>query len=124
MDYEAGEAQQEINHILAERITMKDTAAMEYVMSNPDGRWFVSRLLENCHVDSMLGLMRADGCMVMDPNAMMVQEGGRRVGLVLKNNILSMPGGLTLYHAMEQERKEYAQQQEEIKRSIVERYEE
>ncbi len=124
MDYIADEREQEINSILSENLIMRDKAAMDYVMESPEGRWFVSRLLENCNVDSMLGLIRSDGGIVMDTNAMMVQEGARRVGLILKENILNLPDGLRLLHTMEDEKKSYSEQQEEIRRSIISKYEE
>ena len=41
---------------------------------------------------------------------------------MIKENILSMGDGLSLYHQMESESKAYNDQQEEIKRSIVSRY--
>ncbi len=120
--YDIGEMHQEINKVLSDNVAGRDKAAISYVMESPDGRWFVSRLLENCHIDSALGLLRSDGSMVMDTNAMLVQEGERRVGLVIKENILSMGDGLSLYYQMESESKAYNDQQEEIKRSIVSRY--
>lgn len=120
--YDIGEMHQEINKVLSDNVAGRDKAAISYVMNSPDGRWFVARLLENCHIDSVLGLLRSDGSMVMDTNAMLVQEGERRVGLVIKENILSMGDGLSLYHQMESETKAYNDQQEEIKRSIVSRY--
>ena len=120
--YDIGEMHQEINKVLSDNVAGRDKAAISYVMNSPDGRWFVARLLENCHVDSALGLLRSDGSVVMDTNAMLVQEGERRVGLVIKENILSMGDGLSLYHQMEAESKAYNDQQEEIKRSIVSRY--
>ncbi len=124
MEYIAGEREQEINKALSENLIMRDKAAIDYVMADEHGRWFISRLLENCNVDSMLGLIRSDGNIVMDTNAMMLQEGARRVGLILKENVLSLPDGLKLFHAMESERKSYNEQQEEIRRSIIEKYEE
>lgn len=124
MEYIAGEREQEINKVLSENLIMRDKAAIDYVMADEHGRWFISRLLENCNVDSVLGLIRSDGNIVMDTNAMMLQEGARRVGLILKENVLSLPDGLKLFHTMESERKSYNEQQEEIRRSIIEKYEE
>ena len=109
--YDIGEMHQEINKVLSDNVAGRDKAAISYVMESPDGRWFVARLLENCHIDSALGLLRSDGSMVMDTNAMLVQEGERRVGLVIKENILSMGDGLSLYHQMESESKAYNDQQ-------------
>lgn len=121
MEYDMAETQQEIYKVLSENLAMKDKAAVAYVMNSSDGRWFVSRLLENCHVDSALGVLRNDGNMVMDTNAMLVQEGERRVGLILKSNVLSLSDGLSLYHQMEAETKLFNDQQAEIKKSIISR---
>ena len=44
---EYAEMNQEIGRVVSENILSRDKAALEYVMSSPDGRWFVSRLLKN-----------------------------------------------------------------------------
>lgn len=124
MEYDKSEMYQEINRVAAESAALRDKAAIEYVMGNPHGRWFVSRLLENCHVNSMLGIIRDDGGMVMDTNAMLVQEGERRVGLMLRNNIAGMSDGLRLLQLMEVEEKSYNDRQQEIKNTIIAKYEE
>ncbi len=124
MEYDKSEMYQEINRVAAESAALRDKAAIEYVMSNPHGRWFVSRLLENCHVNSMLGIIRDDGGMVMDTNAMLVQEGERRVGLMLRNNIAGMSDGLRLLQLMEVEEKSYNDRQQEIRNTIIAKYEE
>ena len=124
MEYDKSEMYQEINRVAAESAAQRDKAAIEYVMSNPNGRWFVSRLLENCHVNSMLGIIRDDGGMVMDTNAMLVQEGERRVGLMLRNNIAGMSDGLRLLQLMEVEEKNYNDRQQEIRNTIIAKYEE
>jgi len=124
MEYDKSEMYQEINRVAAESAAQRDKAAIEYVMGSPHGRWFVSRLLENCHVNSMLGIVRDDGGMVMDPNAMLVQEGERRVGLMLRNNIAGMSDGLRLLQLMEVEEKSYNDRQQEIRNTIIAKYEE
>lgn len=124
MEYDKSDMYQEINRVTAESAALRDKAAIEYVMNNPNGRWFVSRLLENCHVNSMLGILRQDGGMVMDTNAMLVQEGERRVGLMLRSNIASMSDGLKLLHLMESEEKSYNDRQQEIRNTIIAKYEE
>lgn len=124
MEYDKSEMYQEINRVAAESAALRDKAAIEYVMGNPHGRWFVSRLLENCHVNSMLGIIRDDGGMVMDTNAMLVQEGERRVGLMLRNNIAGMSDGLRLLQLMEVEEKSYNDRQQEIRNTIIAKYEE
>lgn len=121
---EYAEMNQEIGRVVSENILSRDKAALEYVMSSPDGRWFVSRLLKNCHVYSTLGLIRADQSMVLDANAMMVQEGERRVGLILRQNILNMPDGASLMYQMEQEARAHDAQLAELRRSVMEKYRE
>lgn len=121
---EYAEMNQEIGRVVSENILSRDKAALEYVMSSPDGRWFVSRLLKNCHVYSALGLIRADQSMVLDANAMMVQEGERRVGLILRQNILNMPDGADLMHQMEKESRSHDAQLAELRRSVMEKYRE
>ena len=121
---EYAEMNQEIGRVVSENILARDKAALEYVMSSSDGRWFVSRLLKNCHVYSALGLIRTDQSMVLDANAMMVQEGERRVGLILRQNILNMPDGASLMYQMEQEARAHDAQLAELRRSVMEKYRE
>ena len=121
---EYAEMNQEIGRVVSENILSRDKAALEYVMSSPDGRWFVSRLLKTCHVYSALGLIRTDQSMVLDANAMMVQEGERRVGLILRQNILNIPDGASLMYQMEQEARAHDAQLAELRRSVMEKYRE
>ena len=121
---EYAEMNQEIGRVVSENILARDKASLEYVMSSPDGRWFVSRILKNCHVYSALGLIRTDQSMVLDANAMMVQEGERRVGLILRQNILNMPDGVNLMHQMEKEARAHDAQLAELRRSVMEKYRE
>lgn len=121
---EYAEMNQEIGRVVSENILARDKASLEYVMSSPDGRWFVSRILKNCHVYSALGLIRTDQSMVLDANAMMVQEGERRVGLILRQNILNMPDGVNLMHQMEKEACAHDAQLAELRRSVMDKYRE
>ena len=121
---EYAEMNQEIGRVVSENIRARDKASLEYVMSSPDGRWFVSRILKNCHVYSALGLIRTDQSMVLDANAMMVQEGERRVGLIRRQNILNMPDGVNLMHQMEKEACAHDAQLAELRRSVMEKYRE
>lgn len=116
----SAESNQEINRIIAKNLLAKDTAALDYMMSSPDGRWFISRLLDNCHVNSMLGIAHPDGRIGVDENIMLIQEGERRVGIMLRRNILSLANGLELLHTMECEKLAHQKQLEEIRRSAVE----
>ena len=121
---EYAEMNQEIGRVVSENILARDKASLKYVMSSPDGRWFVSRILKNCHVYSALGLIRTDQSMVLDANAMMVQEGERRVGLILRQNILNMPDGVNLMHQMEKEACAHDAQLSELRRSVMDKYRE
>lgn len=118
------EINQEIGHVISTSILIKDKAALEYIMSSADGRWFMHRLMKNCHVYTALGLVRTDGSMVLDANAMMVQEGERRIGLILRQNIMNMPDGLRLMHIMESEAKDYEAHLDGLRRAVIERHEE
>ena len=55
---------------------------------------------------------------------MMVQEGERRVGLILRQNILNMPDGVNLMHQMEKEARAHDAQLAELRRSVMEKYRE
>lgn len=123
MDLNA-EINQEIGRVLSEDILTKDKAALEYVMSSEEGRWFVHRLLKNCHVYVPLGMVRTDGSMVMDANAMLVQEGERHIGLIVRQNIMNMPDGLRLMHLMEGEAKDYDAYLAGLRRAVIETHEE
>lgn len=57
----------------------RDEAALRYLLADKNGRWFISRMLERCHVFSST----ADG----NANRMMVMEGERRVGVELYENL-------------------------------------
>ena len=121
---EYAEMNQEIGRVVSENILSRDKAALEYVMSSPDGRWFVSRLLKNCHVYSALGLIRAEHSMVLDANAVRVQEGEGRVGLVLRQNNRNMSDGVSLMPQMEKEACAHDAQLAELRRSVLEKYRE
>ena len=57
----------------------RDEAALRYLLADKNGRWFVYRMLERCHVFSST----ADG----NANRMMMMEGERRVGVELYENL-------------------------------------
>lgn len=122
-EFETSEMQEELNRVLADNLIMRDEAALRYILASPDGRWFVSRLLQSCHIYSALGVYRADGTSVMDTNAMLLQEGERRVGLNIRRNILSLSDGIEVMHQMELETEAADKQMAEIRKSIVDKYE-
>lgn len=77
----------------AEDLKRRDEEAMKFIMENEQGRWFIGRLLENCHINSPMGA-----------DSLPMQEGERRIGLLVRNNIMAMNGGLALMHKLEDER--------------------
>ena len=76
-----------------EYIKEKDEAALKYLVSNENGRWFLARLMEQCGVTDPLDAGNKE--------AMLLKEGARRVGISIRKSILNLkdaPGGLeTLY---------------------------
>ena len=121
--YNTGEIHEEINRSLADNLSMRDEAALKYVLASPDGRWFISRLLQSCHVFSALGVYRTDGTVAMDTNAMLLQEGERRVGLNVRRNIIALTDGMNMLHTMEREAESVERQMAEIRKSIIAKYE-
>lgn len=75
----------------------RDEEAIGFVMSDPRGRWFVSRLLERCHCSM-------SNAAYTDINKLVLHEGERRIGVDMLNNIEQLENGLSLRHAMEDER--------------------
>lgn len=90
----------------------RDENAINYVMATPEGRWFVGRLLNNCHLFSS-----------MSEEHLAVNEGERRVGLIVRNNIMSMENGMELFHKMEKEMEDVARLHEIIREDIHKKHE-
>ncbi len=67
-----------IENLRAEEIR-RDKAALRYILSDERGRWFISRMLERCHVFSATAND--------DTNRMLIMEGERRVGVELYENL-------------------------------------
>ena len=62
--------------------TRRDEAALRYMLADERGRWFISRMLERCHVFTPTAYD--------DINRMLINEGERRVGLELYDRMLSI----------------------------------
>lgn len=80
MEYE-GSAADKLRHIAGGKIAVKDKAALLYMLKEPEGRWFLMRLFERCH------LIGAPPFFEGDVHRLLVMEGERRVGLHLQNLI-------------------------------------
>ena len=80
MEYEISSADK-MRRIAAEKIESKDRAALLYLLDAPDGRWFLMRLFERCHLTGG-GPFPEDNV-----NRLLVMEGERRVGLHIQNII-------------------------------------
>lgn len=72
---------QEMQELLDREQAEKDSRALDYMLSDEDGRWFLMRLFERCHIFSTT--FPNEG----DVNQMMVWEGERRVALNILGNI-------------------------------------
>lgn len=67
-----------IANLRAEEVR-RDEAALRYLLADERGRWFISRMLERCHVFSTTAND--------DMNRMLLMEGERRVGVELYDNL-------------------------------------
>ena len=68
---------------LREEEARRDENALRYLLADERGRWFISRMLERCHVFSST---IPDG----DMSRLLVSEGERRVGLELYENLRAL----------------------------------
>lgn len=103
---------QEVTRAQGLDLKTRDENALNYVMATPEGRWFIGRLLNNCHIFSS-----------MSEEHLAVNEGERRVGLIVRNNIMSMPNGMELFHKMEKEMADVAEVHKTIREDIHKKYE-
>lgn len=69
---------------LREEEARRDENALRYLLDDARGRWFLSRMMERCHVFS--STIPADG----DMSRVLVAEGERRVGLELYTNLRTL----------------------------------
>lgn len=74
-------SKEQAQNIAEEKVRQKDVAALRYLMSDACGRWFLMRLLEQCHVLSPAVFSEEN------INRLLIAEGARRVGLVILHNI-------------------------------------
>ena len=74
----------EARHIVDTDIAHKDTAALDYLLADARGRWFLMRLCERCHIHSTT-YPDEDNI-----NRMLVYEGERRIALNILANISIM----------------------------------
>ena len=93
-----------MRRIADEKVAAKDRAALLHLLDTAEGRWFLMRLFERCH------LVKSTVFLTSDVNEMLVKEGERRVGMYIKS-ILTQNAALlaakqkaeTEYHAFMQE---------------------
>ena len=71
-----------------EAIAKKDAAALNYVLADENGRWFIMRLFEQCH------LINTTFPPDDHTNRMLINEGERRVGLNLLERVVADMGAL------------------------------
>ena len=82
MEHEQSAADK-LRHIANGKIAVKDKAALLYMLNEPEGRWFLMRLFERCHLIS-------DAPFPEDNvHRLLIMEGERRVGLHIQNLITS-----------------------------------
>lgn len=75
----------EMRRLADERITEKDRTALHALMAGEEGRWFLMRLFERCHMVG--GGAFPEG----DVHRLLMMEGERRVGLHLQNLVMADP---------------------------------
>ena len=97
MEYEQSAADK-LRRIANGKIAVKDKAALLYMLKEPEGRWFLMRLFERCHLIS--------GAPFPEDNVhrLLIMEGERRVGLHIKNLVTD---GLDSLAAKQQAESEY-----------------
>lgn len=103
---------QEAANRTSKDLNRRDKNALEFIMGSPEGRWFIGRLLDNCHIYSP-----------MSEDRLHINEGERRIGLLVRNNIMAMDNGLNLFHQMEEEMAQVAKIHEQIRKDVHEEYE-
>ena len=89
----AGKAEQRAD----EAIAKKDLSALDYVLEDENGRWFIMRLFEQCHLINTT--FPADD----NTNRFLINEGERRVGLNLLERIVADMGALNAKQIAERE---------------------
>ncbi|WP_313994620.1 hypothetical protein [uncultured Selenomonas sp.] len=100
MEYEQSAADK-LRRIANGKIAVKDKAALLYMLKEPEGRWFLMRLFERCHLIS-------DAPFPEDNvHRLLIMEGERRVGLHIKNLVTDDLASLASLAAKQQAESEY-----------------
>lgn len=97
-------AADKMRRIADEKVAAKDRTALLHLLDAAEGRWFLMRLFERCH------LVKNTSFLTSDLNDLLVKEGERRVGMYIES-ILTQNAALlaakqkaeTEYHAFMQE---------------------
>lgn len=109
MDYEQNPADK-MRRIANEKIESKDRAALLSLMHSAEGRWFIMRLFERCHLFG--GTAFAED----NVNRLLVMEGERRVGLHIQNIITA---DKELLSEKQKAEREYCETLNELKAMIA-----
>ena len=99
------------NYVKDER-SRKDAASIDYMLDDEKGRWFLMRLMDNCHIFNSLYTGAED------TNKLLIFEGERRAALTIRNNICSLPDGLAM---LQQAEAEYADWKHHVQEIIKEK---
>lgn len=93
-------------------LKQRDKNALKFIMESAEGRWFIGRLLDNCHIFTP-----------MNEKQLEISEGERRIGLIIRHNIMSMSDGLVLYHKLEEEKAMVEALHEQIREEVHKEFE-
>lgn len=97
-------AADKMRRIADQKVAAKDRTALLHLLDTVEGRWFLMRLFERCH------LVKNTSFLTSDLKDLLVKEGERRVGMYIES-ILTQNAALlaakqkaeTEYHAFMQE---------------------
>ena len=106
LDLDKQERLDKMERMLSQRVANKDRAALRYLLASEDGRWFLMRFFERCH------LISAANPSVAVDSEFFVWEGERRSGLATLNAVCSL-GEEALAGKQLAEREYYAFQREQ-----------
>lgn len=82
---------------IEQEYTERDIAALQYVITDDRGRWFLKRLFERCRIEQAFTSA--------DPHILQQIEAERNVALEIKSNILEL--GQIGFHALQEMEEEY-----------------
>lgn len=112
--FQDSEAEIEKRKATEDYVETRDVASLQAILNTEEGRWFIKRIF-----DMTMVFMPFD----IDVDKMLYQEGRRRIGLDLRNKILSLKNGPNLLHKIEAEGEAHEKQIREITDAIERRYE-